>query len=440
MPGQRTISAFAEIRHLEVDEAEARAHVMRPQHVRGIVSLTPGAAGPRFGAATPGLDEHRLDVEAFGDGVHAALAGRVAGYLMRLQQHGQTILARSFNWAKTPADGSDPWAPATRMHVASCSKLITAIAMTRLLRDKGLSVDTPVGPFLPDYWAKGPNVEKITFRHLMTHTSGFDTGTSRSDFEVMKGTVAAGVSEVPATFAYQNMNFGLCRILVATVSGALSPATVFEIPSMTNDSLWDVTTINVYARYVRDSVFGPAGVFGPTLDHPPEDALAYPFPAGGNGWNSNDLRTMSGGAGWHMSADDLLGVMSAVRRRGSIISAEDADAMLQARLGVDDFTTMFTPFGMYYGKSGYWENLDGAGVRRAEQSLVCFLPLDMELAVLVNSPLGHPARSFPDAVAQAYLDSIRSLRLFLQRRGLPTTSSIHALAGPSRSVRAMLGA
>ena len=87
-----------------------------------------------------------------------------------------------------------------RMHVASCSKLITAIAMTRILNEKQISFDTPILAFLPTYWVKGPNIDKITFRNLMTHTSGFDNGNdpTPSDFEFMKAKVSAGVQNIGA--------------------------------------------------------------------------------------------------------------------------------------------------------------------------------------------------------------------------------------------------
>ena len=78
------------------------------------------------------------------------------------------------------------------MHVASCSKLITAMAMTKLLNDKRVWFDTPIIGFLP---TTGPraDVNTITFRQLMTHTSGLGiAGRSDSDFEFMKSRVAAG--------------------------------------------------------------------------------------------------------------------------------------------------------------------------------------------------------------------------------------------------------
>ena len=106
------------------------------------------------------------------------------------------------------------------MHVASLSKIVTAIAMTRLLGGAGISPSTPIIDYLPGYWAKGPHVGKITFAELMTHTSGlaFGATNSRSDFKWMKSQIAAGTTH-RGQFYYQNMNFGLCRILLATING-----------------------------------------------------------------------------------------------------------------------------------------------------------------------------------------------------------------------------
>ena len=49
---------------------------------------------------------------------------------------------------------------------------MTAMAMTVLLRDNKISPDAQIINYLPDYWAKGSNIEQITFRNLFNHTSG----------------------------------------------------------------------------------------------------------------------------------------------------------------------------------------------------------------------------------------------------------------------------
>jgi hypothetical protein len=179
------------------------------------------------------------------------------------------------------------------------------------------------------------------------------------------------------------MNFGLCRILLTTILGEIAPGTQFgpTIIGAPNDVAWDFLTIQFYAQYVQNYVFSPAGVLGATLDHPAADALAYDFPVSGKGWNSQGLATMSGGIGWHLSPEEFLGVLKAFRRGGVIMSAAQAQGMLDNMFGIEERGS--TPIGPYYRRKGYWQS-----GTKVEQSLVYFLPQDMELAVFVNSPIG----------------------------------------------------
>jgi beta-lactamase family protein len=223
-------AALDQIRGVDIDEAAVRAHVMRPGHLLGVssdrgpegvpvehVALPSPAPAPVPGPA-PGV--YGLDAAGFIQELEGLLTGNVAGFSIRLTENGSTIGLAGQNWAKEPQDGSEAWTPDTRMHVASLSKIVTAAAMTRLLGAAGISPFTPVIGYLPAYWVKGPDVDQITFAELMTHTSGlaFGATNSRSDFEWMKEQIAAGTTHL-GQFSYQNMNFGLCRILLATING-----------------------------------------------------------------------------------------------------------------------------------------------------------------------------------------------------------------------------
>jgi CubicO group peptidase (beta-lactamase class C family) len=129
---------------------------------------------------------YHLDVNGFADDLGSALQTNVSGYVMRLRQHGRTIGTRQWNWAKTPSDGSESWTPQISMHIASCSKLITAMALIKALDDHQIEDVTPIIDFLPSYWVKGPNIDRITFHQLLTHASGFNTGQSNCDFLFMR--------------------------------------------------------------------------------------------------------------------------------------------------------------------------------------------------------------------------------------------------------------
>src|ERR1700756_1295624 len=199
------------------DPAAVAAHVMEPTNTRGVVSsrgLEEGTTkfAPRKLPAKVTLS---FNTDGFVAGLNAALAANTAGYVMQLRQHGQPIASAQVNWAKRPSDGSESWAQTVRMHIASCSKLITAIAMTRTLAAHGLPPTTKIIGYLPNYWTKGPNIDKITFQELMTHTSGFRVAGSDMSYPTMKALIAGGVTSANlGQYSYQNTNFGICRILL----------------------------------------------------------------------------------------------------------------------------------------------------------------------------------------------------------------------------------
>ncbi len=321
---------------------------------------------------------------------------------MRLQQHGSSIYTLVWNWAQTPMDASEAWTPDVVMHVASVSKLITAMAMTQLLNNKGISYDTSIAAYLPDYWEKGPNIGTVTFRELMTHTSGFSNG--NADFLDVKAQVALGVP-LAKSYAYENTNFSLCRVLLPVIHGDIAVSAVFPpfpfAPPGLDDSLWDTTTISSYQKYVNANVFGPAGAEG-TFTWFPGCALAYTYPTSVKGWDSGDLSNDSGAAGWHFSVDQLLRIMGAFRRSGKILPTAQAQAMLDDSFGIDWIVQRPVDQALMYIKNGYWENNAG----QAEQSVVFFLPDDMELVVLVNSPINATSSFLASIVQNAYTQNI----------------------------------
>ncbi len=409
---EQLAAALKRIHGVDISEARLLAHQMRPSHLDGVSSDRgrldlPAPPGPsvELTEAVPELHVHyRMDVEGFIAALESALRNEVAGYALRLNERGRRIRTVDWNWAKEPQDTAEGWTTDIRMHVASLSKQITAIAMTRLLDNQRIPYDAKITDYLPAYWSKGPDVDRITFANLMTHTSGLNYGvdSSASDFQFMKAQIAAGTSHL-GQYWYQNMNFGLCRILLATINGnipvGLSLPPLFGLNAF-NDILWDVITLAAYESYAATQVFSPSGVSGPTLNHQPLDALAYDFPVSGTGWNSGDLTTMAGGAGWHMAVDELLDVMDTFRRHGTIMSPFQAQIMLDAGFGID--WTVSTPLGTYYAKNGFWHD----SAEQTEQGVLFYLPHDMEFVLLVNSPVGTPPQFLYSLVADAYTSNI----------------------------------
>ena len=400
----RKASRAGRVRAVAATPAQARAHVFAPAHVKKAQTeeVDPkrevNFRMPRGRAKVP--RGATVDLGAMGLAIWNKLKDNVVGYILHVRQNGALVHVGVWNWAQTPADAGKGWSEDTRMHVASVSKFLTAVGTVKLLDSKNLSYDTKIINYLPAHWSKGPNIDKITFRHLFTHTSGFVTGGSSTDYATMKSKVAAGVSGVGA-YDYENMNFGLCRLLISTISGAVPKNSTYT-PSYLNDAFWDLNTINAYRAYMQAKVFTPSGVanagFEPLLTTP--DALAYMFPWQiTSGWNSGNLNTVAGGAGWRLSMKELLSVMNHVRRKGTIVSATKAQYILDNAFGIDQIIS--TAAGKLYNKNGGWSNNN-----RTEQCVAYFMPQGMELGLFVNSPIGTANYSLRNLVKDAYVNAL----------------------------------
>lgn len=382
MDEQGESAAYQVLQNLELSEEMVRDHIIRPHHILDAITGIETLETERIAPSPPSGRFYSLDMEGLGRDLQALLSSCLAGFSLQLRQNGRILLSQEWLWSKMPSDGGVGWADDVPMHVASVSKLITAMAMTKVLRDLRMPPDTKIADWLPAYWVRGPNISGITFRHLLTHTSGlnFVEDPTPSNFEFMKEQIALGTTHLGQD-KYQNMNFGLCRILISTLTGAVPTSATFDTNGLAlTDLFWDMVSISAYHRYVSDNIFAPAGVSAPTLDHPAADALAYTSPVSGPGWNSGNLSTMSGGVGWHICVDDLLDVMGTFRRAGTIVSPAEAQWMLESKFGVDLVKDI--PLGRIYAKGGYWSD----GQKRTEQSNAFFLPKSMELVILANSP------------------------------------------------------
>lgn len=376
-------------------------HIMDPIELRGITSTEPQTRMPlvvqplgRFTAIIP-----KLDVNSFGQELHNKVKDQVTGYAMQLRKNGAPIYTLIWNWSQTPADASQGWKLDTRMHIASVSKYISTVAMVKLLDAKGISIDAKIINYLPSYWTKGANIDKISFRHLMTHTSGFNTGTGKADFIFMKQQVAAGTGGVGA-YHHENMNFGLLRILLAVINGNVN--TNFTVGNLT-DQTWDLVAISAYKQYCQSNIFNPAGVanasFEPLANF--KNALAYKFPHQNlKGLNTGNLASFAGSDGWRISVEELLKIMDQVRRKNTIVSSVRAQQILDAGLGING--SVSSPAGKLYYKTGYW----GAG-GSVEQSVIYYLPEGMELVMLVNSPISGNNWSLGTLISDLYLNNLQ---------------------------------
>jgi CubicO group peptidase (beta-lactamase class C family) len=354
----------------------------------------------------------KLDVGGFLTDLAGQLSTQTEGFAIEISypHHGshRRHESRVNGFAIDPVDpGSKPWTKKVVQHVASVSKLVTAMAMTRRLHDLEISPNKAIGTYLPPFWSQGPNIGAVTFAQLMTHKSGIRSGAT--DYASMEAVVNAGVSTANVgVYQYENMNFSLCRILLATLlmttltrnHGIKTYHFVDLWPG--TDAARDLLSIDSYHAYVRKRV-----LISHETDrfiHVPGDALAYAFPKPpDNGWNSGDRSTWVGAAGWHFSTTDVLRFMGDFRRAGTIVKPRLAQKMLDNSFGIDMITN--PGGGNIYGKNGYF--YDGI---RVEQATVFFFPRQTEFVVLVNSSLlKNPPN---DTWLMGFVESIYAAHLY----------------------------
>jgi CubicO group peptidase (beta-lactamase class C family) len=372
--------------------AGSEGPVLRPR-TRGSAQ---GGSGTRPASTREALNP-RLDVDGFTKALRDKLRRSTAGYAMQLRQNAAPLRTDAWSWAKRPGDGALAWDPDRRMHIASVSKLITAIALVKLLDDKGIDADAKIVGYLPAHWRKGPNIDQITFAQLLRHESGFDTDTYYADYRFMRRQVARGVTGV-GEFAYQNLNFGLVRVLIPILNGDIAKDAALS------EAAWDDQTLEGYARYVQKAVFAPSGVAGASLVRPDGAALAYRFPPRGEGWESGKLGCIAGAAGWFMSVNEVLDVLGTFRHHEKIVSRARAQALLASKFGIDRIETAGAA--AFYVKNGWWRNKADGGLWM-EQTVAYILPEGMELVVFTNSPVGRANEYLIDVVTGLYLRHVR---------------------------------
>ena len=375
---------------LKISEQQVKAHTLKVPNASNIRSTnmadlkvddlddTKKVIFEKFRRPAP-LPKPAFDANYFGPIVHEMLKDKVIGYMYQVYKGGSAIYTGQWNWAKNPNDGNKGWTPDTRMHVASVSKMMTAMGMVKLLDKKSISLDDPINQYLPTYWKRGSGMANVTFRKLLNHTSGFSGENSRCDYEFMKEQVEKGPNVAAGTYA--NVNFSIMRVLITVINGRL--AANYNIPIVNSDvvdAIWDIVATQYFQEYLNKEVFSKALL--PTIGFSPEvggpTAKAYSSMTDAQGRDGN-WSTVSGGAGMYMSVEQVLKTLHAFRS-GKIVAATRAQYMLDNNLGINSGKD--TPAGKVYTRLGGWSINDGE-----EQTAVYCLPNNVNIAVCINSPV-----------------------------------------------------
>jgi CubicO group peptidase (beta-lactamase class C family) len=213
---------------------------MRSAVMALILALAPGAAAP--GAVAPGATADKTVVE--GD-----LGRTLDTYLGRLERlgfsgtvlvakDGKVVLAKGYGMADR--EKKIPMTADSVISTGSITKQFTAAAILKLEMQGKLRVEAPISKYLPGV---PPDKAAITIHELLTHTAGLDHDYGPGDFEVVgrdayvKRVLAAPLMARPGQkHSYSNAGYSLLAAIVELVSK------------------------QPYERFLRDSLFEPAGM------------------------------------------------------------------------------------------------------------------------------------------------------------------------------------
>jgi CubicO group peptidase (beta-lactamase class C family) len=195
------------------------------------------------------------------------LDDRVIGYVIIVGSH---ILERG--QARTSANPPRRAMTAdVPISIASIGKIFTAIATMKLLEQHGLSVDAKIARYLPSDWVKGPGIDTITFRELLTHRAGFRHNSNDvfSDNDATRRQIEDGIrAESKESAEYNNLNFAIFRELLPALEGATDPgparrSTIFG---------------RAFKKLIARQVLDPLGITDATCDEPPITPPAAIYP------------------------------------------------------------------------------------------------------------------------------------------------------------------
>ncbi|HKO17070.1 MAG TPA: serine hydrolase [Gemmatimonadaceae bacterium] len=403
----------------------------------GARTHSPAGAGesPSPGATARQTGSHLARGLATADSLVEAATGRLfPGAVLLVSRDGRVVHERAFGHAQLYDDSMHrlaappPMRASTMFDLASVTKVMATTFAVMLLVDQGrIDVDAPVYRYLPDF--RGPHLDSITVRHLLTHSAGlvqwqplyYHASTPAETYqEIRRMPLQWGVGEGRH---YSDLGFMLLGYLVARVSG--EPLEVFlrralydplglrsttYLPRLHGFTQFAATELgNGYERHmVYDSTFGYRYRGDPTAWNGWRQYVLDGEVDDGNAWYANG--GIAGHAGLFSTAADLRVLLDLLNQRGraggrQIIRPETVDLFL-TRDRYQNFLGWMSPAGLPAGSFAH-NGFTGTyvlGVPRDQLSIV----------LLTNRQnMGTDARGyFPNvapldsAVAQAIVHAV----------------------------------
>lgn len=160
------------------------------------------------------------------NGMYNSLNGKAApGAAVLVSKDGKIIYQNGFGYANI--EKKELVQPDTKFRIGSITKQFTAAAILKLQEEGKISVTDKLSKFIPDF----PRGDEVTIHHLLTHTSGIHSYTSKPEFiskvtsPITEEALIAFFKNDPYDFSpgekwlYDNSGYFLLGYIIGKVTG-----------------------------------------------------------------------------------------------------------------------------------------------------------------------------------------------------------------------------
>ncbi len=349
--------------------------------------------------------------------------GLKGGISVAISRGGRLSFAKGFGFSDL--DDSTMMEPYNVLRVASVSKLITGVAVMRLVEDGQLFLDQKVfgeqGILNDDYYSifRDRRMRDITVRQLLNHSGGWSSkygdpmfmpyiiddgmgcGLPVSMEDIIKYMQGKNLNFTPGTVSiYSNFGFGILGEVVAKASG---------MP---------------YELYVQSQVLNPLGIYDAHIGYSHKcdrftDEVAYYEPdtaarvadyaergaISRRAYGGSDIHTLGSAGGWVISSVDLVKLLLAIDGFASVpdlLSQNSIDEMT-------DPSSRLDPLGWRKVIDGLWFR---SGTLSATSAALCRRPDGICFAAVINASSGSLGPALAVMLANKMNEIINSISVW----------------------------
>jgi CubicO group peptidase (beta-lactamase class C family) len=148
----------------------------------------------------------------------------IPGAALGLVQNGKVIYTKGYGVQSTTT--KTPVTENSLFNIGSVTKSFTALGIMQLVDQGKLDLDTPVVKYLPDFKLSDPAAtQKLTLRHLLSHTSGLPTSNAEVFTAKDRQQAVAEVAKLKLigqpgqTWQYSNQNYLIAGAVIERITG-----------------------------------------------------------------------------------------------------------------------------------------------------------------------------------------------------------------------------